>query len=317
VEGTQWILQARKEYDMNSVPNLPTTPVLPGKLETLFHSELLPNARYRQWWETTYVEAKVLIFNSIAMQPLFRELHSRIGGKRALDVLLGVPGTGKTCIAYAMCNLYAELGKRRDGKQTLLLHARTAEWFSSMLGGSAKIVAEAFQGLRIVARSWRIAMILDEIDSIATNRESLSQGDPTDVHRFVNTLLSELDGLPDDVELLFVATSNQRHMIDAAFLDRASHVINVSYCGRDATRAILRDLAREYRHCGLTVSDTLADEVVQGLYDDPDSRPQLSRRDLADLFRLTMEEFSTLEIRPQHVLRVARDLSRRKSNGST
>jgi hypothetical protein len=49
VEGTQWILQARKEYDMNSVPTPPTTPVLPGKLETLFHSELLPNARYRQW----------------------------------------------------------------------------------------------------------------------------------------------------------------------------------------------------------------------------------------------------------------------------
>ena len=160
-----------------------------------------------------------------------------------------------------------------------------------------------------------MVLIIDEVDSIATNRSNLSAGDPTDVHRFVNALLTAIDALDGRSDLLFIATSNQQTMIDPAFLDRASHMIHVGYSGRAAARAILRDQARAYRAVGIDIPDTILNTVVQELYCDPCAQPQLSGRDLADLLHLAMTWHSTFQPSAAQLILTAQEQLRRNENG--
>jgi len=297
----------------------PTSGRVPEKLAALFSVEELPNARYRERWDATYVSngIKPTAFNTVAMQPIFRRARSLIGGRRDIIVLTGEAGNGKSTLAGGLCNVYAERGQGRDGLSTILLTANASRWFGRHLGDSPKIVDDVFQSLRLLLMRQRVALIVNELESVATNRGSLSAGDPTDVHRFVNSLLNGLDNLPVDAEFLMVATSNQLDMIDPAFLDRVVHQFHLGYCNGVAAKAILRDVARAYRRVGLEIPDSLIDQVVKALYDASDRAPQLSGRSLSDLFRVTMERFATFRPRPDQVITVARQLSRRNDNGDS
>jgi len=205
---------------------------------------------------------------------------------------------------------------QRDGKTTVLLHARASNWFSEMLGGSAKTVDQAFKAVGFLAKIHRTALIIDEVDSIATNRANLSSGDPTDVHRFVNAVLTGIDGLQGGGEFLLIATSNQQHMIDSAFLDRTSHRFYIGYLDRAAARAILLDQARVYRSANFTVGDELIQAVIDELYKDPKQAPELSGRDFSNLFHRTMTRFSTFRPSCAQLVSVARDHCRRTENGN-
>jgi SpoVK/Ycf46/Vps4 family AAA+-type ATPase len=288
------------------------------KLEKLFRIFRLPRTEF-DLWDKTYVDgdAKRRIFNAIAMMPITRAVRRQVGGRREIIILHGPPGTGKSRLARAGANGFAQWVPRPDADGVLLLQASVSKWVSGLLGDSQKTVEDAFESVRLLLNFQPVVLVIDEIESIATNRSNLSAGDPTDVHRFVNALLTGIDALDGRCDMLLIATSNQEGMIDPAFLDRASHKIRIGYSGRNAARAILRDQARAYRTAGIEISDTVINALVEELYCDAHAQPQLSGRDLSDLLHLAMTQYSTLRPGVAQLVSIAREQLRRNSNGQT
>lgn len=81
------------------------------------------------------------------------------------------------------------------------------------LFASIKSVADHPQSLVIV--------LIDEIESIAYARESVSSNEPSDSLRVVNAVLTQLDQLRKYSNVLVLTTSNLTSTIDLAFIDRA------------------------------------------------------------------------------------------------
>lgn len=81
------------------------------------------------------------------------------------------------------------------------------------LFASIKSVADHPQSLVII--------LIDEIESIAYARESVSANEPSDSLRVVNAVLTQLDQLRNYSNVLVLTTSNLTSTIDLAFIDRA------------------------------------------------------------------------------------------------
>lgn len=81
------------------------------------------------------------------------------------------------------------------------------------LFASIKLVADHPQSLVII--------LIDEIESIAYARESVSANEPSDSLRVVNAVLTQLDQLRKYTNVLVLTTSNLTSTIDLAFIDRA------------------------------------------------------------------------------------------------
>lgn len=78
---------------------------------------------------------------------------------------------------------------------------------------SIKEVAEDPKSLVIV--------LIDEVESIAYARDSVSSNEPSDSLRVVNAVLTQLDQLRNYSNVLVLTTSNLSESIDLAFVDRA------------------------------------------------------------------------------------------------
>ena len=118
----------------------------------------------------------------------------------------GKSGTGKT--KSAMC-LAASL-------ELPIIQVRAADLLDKWLGGSESLLRSLFARARTASPC---ILFLDEIDSIACNRE---EGDNNDVSsRILSTLLNEMDGVSSDIQksrVLVIACTNRIESIDAALL---------------------------------------------------------------------------------------------------
>ena len=80
-----------------------------------------------------------------------------------------------------------------------------------------------------------VFVLIDEVESIAYARDSVSSNEPSDSLRVVNAVLTQLDQIRKYPNVLILATSNITKSIDAAFLDRADIV---QYIGNPSENAI-------------------------------------------------------------------------------
>ena len=116
-------------------------------------------------------------------------------------LLYGPPGTGKTLLARAIA---AE-------SEVNFVHVAGPEVMDRYVGESEKAVREVFERARQAAPS---IVFFDEIDAIASQR-----GEQHEVtERVVSQLLTELDGLADNPNLVVLAATNRREVIDPALL---------------------------------------------------------------------------------------------------
>ncbi|WP_435332976.1 AAA family ATPase [Haloarchaeobius sp. TZWWS8] len=117
-------------------------------------------------------------------------------------LLYGPPGTGKTLLARALAGETGVNFIRVDGPELL----------DRYVGESEKAVRKVFERARQAAPS---IVFLDEIDAVAGER-----GD--DGHevteRVVSQLLTELDGLAENPNLVVVAATNRKEFLDRALL---------------------------------------------------------------------------------------------------
>jgi len=116
-------------------------------------------------------------------------------------LLYGPPGTGKTLLARAVAG---ESGVN-------FVHVNGPELLDRYVGESEKAVREVFDRARQTAPS---IVFLDEIDAVAGQR-----GETHEVtERVVSQLLTELDGVTDNPNLVVLAATNRRDGLDDALL---------------------------------------------------------------------------------------------------
>ncbi|MGM0606092.1 MAG: ATP-binding protein, partial [Halobacteriota archaeon] len=142
-------------------------------------------------------------------------------------LLYGPPGTGKTLLARAIAG---ESGVN-------FIQVQGPELLDRYVGESEKAVREVFERARQSAPS---ILFFDEIDAIAGDRRGFG-GDSGVGDRVVSQLLTELDRLAENPNLVVLAATNRRDALDRALLrpGRLERHIEVPAPDEAARKAIL------------------------------------------------------------------------------
>lgn len=175
------------------------------------------------------------------------ELFDRLGIAAPKGVLLyGPPGTGKTLLAEAVAN---ESG-------ATLFSVRGPEIIGQYYGQSEERLRDIFKEASENAPS---IVFLDEIDSIAPNRDSV-HGEVE--RRVVAQLLTLMDGLKDRGNVIVIGATNREDSIDPALRrpGRFDREIEIGVPGRRARHDILEVHLRD-----MPLTDDVDIDVLAGL----------------------------------------------------
>ncbi len=161
-----------------------------------------PNVKWEQvgGLEKVKQELKEIIEYSLSNP----EILERFGLTPIKGVLLyGPPGTGKTLLAKAAAT----------EANANFIAINGPEIFSKWVGESEKNIREIFKKARQTAPC---IIFIDEIDAIASYRS----GEDTNKveQKVVNTLLTEMDGIKNNRQILVIGATNRIDIIDPALL---------------------------------------------------------------------------------------------------
>jgi transitional endoplasmic reticulum ATPase len=139
-------------------------------------------------------------------------------------LLHGPPGTGKTLLARALAG----------ESEVNFIHVAGPELVDKYVGESEKAIREVFERARQTSPT---IIFFDEIDALASSR-----GDTHEVtERVVSQLLTELDGLTDNPNLMVLAATNRMEALDPALLrpGRLESHVEIPLPDEEARRAII------------------------------------------------------------------------------
>ncbi len=147
-------------------------------------------------------DAKQVLRESVEWPLTYERLFEETNTAPPSGVLLyGPPGTGKTLLARALAGETDVNFVRVDGPEII----------DRYVGESEKAIRKVFERARQAAPS---IVFFDEIDAIAATR-----GDSHEVtERVVSQLLTELDGMSENPNLVVLAATNRRDFLDPALL---------------------------------------------------------------------------------------------------
>ena len=135
------------------------------------------------------------------------EKYKKIGAKIPKGALLvGPPGTGKTLLAKAVA-----------GEAGVPFFSETGSNFVEMFVG---VGASRIRDLFAQAKKHAPCIIfIDEVDSIASKRDSGIKGNSNDEReQTLNQLLAEMDGFDSSLGIIILAATNRPESLDQAFL---------------------------------------------------------------------------------------------------
>jgi AAA+ superfamily predicted ATPase len=178
----------------SQAPGLSGTTALPSR-------RVIPSARYA---DVRGQDAAVEAVRDYAELPLRHpELFEKVGVRPGRGILLwGPPGNGKTLLARAVA------GESNAHIETI----NGPELLSKWVGEAERHLREVFERAGRLAPS---VILMDELDAIATTRDSSSGENPGEV---VSQLLVLMDGLHDRGRILVLGTTNRPQRIDSALL---------------------------------------------------------------------------------------------------
>jgi ATP-dependent 26S proteasome regulatory subunit len=169
-------------------------------------------------------------FTSILLAPEKATRYGR-GGRRSI-FLYGPPGCGKTLLTKIAA---AEL-QRLSGKKCRFSIVKPAEWEDPYVGVTQQNIRNCFRALAEAAADGFAVLFLDEIEAVGRVRGHAYDryGD-----KHLAALLVELEGFSDRKNVLIIAASNRKDLIDPALLERLSAIeIHVERPDMRAARAI-------------------------------------------------------------------------------
>jgi len=132
------------------------------------------------------------------------QVFSTMGIRAPRGILLyGPPGTGKTLIAKAVAN----------ESEANFIYIKGPELISKWMGESEKGIRKIFEKAR---QASPCIIFFDEIDAIAHSRD-FDEGS-SGIHRVVNQMLTEMDGLQELNDVVVIAATNRIDLMDTGLL---------------------------------------------------------------------------------------------------
>jgi transitional endoplasmic reticulum ATPase len=150
------------------------------------------------------------------------EAFKKMGIKPPKGVLLyGQPGCGKTLLVKAVAT----------ESNANFISIKGPELMSKWVGESERGIRKVFRRARQVSP---VIVFFDEIDSIASVKGNSTGSGTGD--RMVDQLLTELDGIEDLKDVIFVAATNRPDLIDPGLL-RPGRIDKLIHVGAPETKA--------------------------------------------------------------------------------
>ncbi|QZA88582.1 CDC48 family AAA ATPase [Salinarchaeum sp. IM2453] len=171
-------------------------------------------------------DAKQILRETVEWPLSFTRLFTETETDPPSGVLLyGPPGTGKTLLARALAG----------ETEVNFVHVDGPELVDKYVGESEQAIRDVFDRARQAAPS---IIFFDEIDAIVSQRGT---GGSDVTERIVSQLLTELDGLQENPNLIVLAATNQKEAIDPAILrpGRIDTHIEIGHPDKQARREIL------------------------------------------------------------------------------
>ncbi|KAF9162949.1 Pachytene checkpoint protein 2 [Actinomortierella ambigua] len=235
------------------------------------HHWTLPSQDLEGVWDTLVfddqVDLRLLEYVYTAMLFSDRMVNPNLITWNRVLLLYGPPGTGKTTLCRALAH---KLSIRMAGKYryTKMLEINSHSLFSKWFSESGKMVQKMFDNIwELVNDPYTFVIVLiDEVESLASARTAaLSGNEPTDSIRVVNALLTQIDKLKKQRNVLIMTTSNMKQAIDTAFLDRADMRVFIGPPSQRAIYSMLRSSLHELVRAGIVYPPIELPEVEEVL----------------------------------------------------
>lgn len=218
---------------------------LPGTdIQGISDARVLPDGDFEALWDSIFLPEDMkqrLVRETAANIQIRVRIANEAIPLHGLALLVGEPGVGKTSLAKGLASRIASVVK---GIGTFaFVEIDTHGLTSSSLGKSERSVKELFDGvLTEYAQEGPLTVLVDEIETLATDRKSLSmEANPVDVHRAVDAALVGLDRLARiNPNVVILGTSNFPEALDRAIWDRADLIRFIPLPDELAREKILR-----------------------------------------------------------------------------
>jgi len=162
-------------------------------------------------------------------------IYENAGAEIPRGILLeGPPGTGKTLLAKAIAS----------EAEANFVSVAASEFVELFVGLGAVKIRNLFKSAR---ENKPCIIFIDEIDAVGRQRGTASSmGGNEEREQTLNQLLAEMDGFADNKDILVIAATNRRDILDTALLrpGRFDRIINVPYPDIDSRKKILESYTK-------------------------------------------------------------------------
>ena len=180
--------------------------------------------------------------------------YKKLGAVLPRGILLeGPPGVGKTYLAKAIAS----------ETKSNFFSVSGSEFIEMYVGVGASRVRNLFNKARTNIPS---IIFIDEIDAIGGKRSSDRSGGSHREHdQTLNQLLTEMDGFKDNSQIMVIAATNRKDMLDPALLrpgrfDRHIHIsLPDKYSREQIIQLYLKDKKRKEKNINVTIIAELTD----------------------------------------------------------